>query len=73
MQKAKIYVFLLLFSLTALAAWATVSEYSFASTIGTFTEITGGTVLGTSTNDNEVFNALPLGFTFSYNGVDTPR
>jgi len=70
MQKAKLYFFLLLFLLIAYSAWATVSEYSFTSTLGTFTEITGGTVLGTATNDNEVFNALPLGFTFNYNGVD---
>lgn len=36
----------------------------------TYTEITGGTVLGTNTNDNDSFNAIPLGFTFTYNGVD---
>lgn len=70
MNNMKTYFLLLLFALTALLAWATVSEYSFASTLGTFTEISGGTVLGTATNDNEVFPALPLGFTFTYNGVD---
>jgi hypothetical protein len=66
----KMHYLLLLMIMTALSAWATVSEYSFSSTLGTFTEITGGTVLGTSANDNEVFNALPLGFTLTYNGVD---
>jgi len=70
MQQTKMYFLLLLFSMIALCAWASVSEYSFASTLGTFTEISGGTILGTATNDNESFNAIPLGFTFTYNGVD---
>jgi len=56
--------------MTAIGSWAAVNEYSFASTLGTFTQITGGTVLGTTANDNECFDALPLGFTFTYNGVD---
>jgi hypothetical protein len=62
--------FLLLFSIVSFGAWASVSEYSFASTPGAFTEISGGTILGTAANDNESFNAIPLGFTFTYNGVD---
>lgn len=70
MHQSKSLLLLLLCSLLALSAWASVNEYSFTSAAGTFTEITGGTVLGTSANDNEVFNALPLGFTFTYNGVD---
>jgi len=61
---------LLVLSAFALGAWATVSEYSFASTLGTYTEISGGTVHGTSANDNECFLSIPLGFTFTYNGVD---
>jgi len=69
MKQMKTYFLLLLISMMALSAWATVSEYSFASTLGTFTEISGGTVLGTATNDNESFNAIPLGFTFTYNSV----
>jgi hypothetical protein len=46
-----------------------VSEYSFSQTVGTYTEISGGTVLGTTANDNESFNAIPLGFTFTYDGT----
>ena len=71
-MKAQIYklLLLLIFSVTAIAAFSTVSEYSFASTLGTFTEISGGTIHGTSANDNECFCAIPLGFTFTYNGVD---
>ncbi|MDY0151520.1 MAG: choice-of-anchor J domain-containing protein [Candidatus Cloacimonas sp.] len=61
---------LLIFSAIALGAWAIVNEYSFASTLGTYTEISGGTIHGTATNDNENFLAIPLGFTFTYNGVD---
>jgi len=67
MKKIKNYFFLMLFSMVALSAWATVSEYSFTSSLGTFTELSGGSVLGTAANDNECFNAIPLGFTFTYN------
>ncbi|MFA7029609.1 MAG: choice-of-anchor J domain-containing protein [Candidatus Cloacimonadaceae bacterium] len=61
---------LLLFLLSVIGLGAQVNEYSFSSVLGTYTEITGGTVLGTNTNDNDSFNAIPLGFTFTYNGVD---
>ncbi len=63
-------LFLLILSAFALNAWAAVNEYSFASTLGTFTEISGGTIHGTSANDNECFLSIPLGFTFTYNAVD---
>ena len=63
------YLLLLVLSLVTLSAWGVVSEYSFTSTMGTYTEISGGTVLGTAANDQESFNALPLGFSFTYNGV----
>jgi hypothetical protein len=62
-------MFLMLFTLLAVNAWTLVSEYSFSSTLGTYNEITGGTVLGSTANDDESFNAIPLGFTFTYNGV----
>lgn len=60
---------LLVFSALVLSVGAVVSEYSFASSIGTFTEISGGTVHGTVANDNDNFNAVPLGFSFTYDGV----
>lgn len=69
MEMIKKYFLLLLVLFVAQSAWATVSEYSFASSLGTYTEISGGTVLGSAINDNEVFNAIPLGFSFTYNGV----
>lgn len=56
-------------SLIVWNAHATVSEYAFSSSMGTYTEFTGGTVLGSSANDDESFNAIPLGFPFIYNGV----
>ena len=61
---------LLIFIVSAISVFAIVSEYSFTSVLGTFTEISGGTIHGTSANDNECFCAIPLGFTFTYNGVD---
>ncbi len=59
---------LFLFCLTA--GWSVVSDYAFTSTTGNaYVEITGGTIHGTSANDNEVFNDIPLGFDFNYNGT----
>ena len=63
------FLLLLAFMVMALSASAVVSEYSFTSAAGTYTEITGGTILGSNLNDDESFNAIPLGFTFTYNGV----
>ena len=48
---------------------AQVSSYAFSQTAGTYTEITGGTVLGTPTNDDTSFNAIAIGFDFVFNGV----
>jgi hypothetical protein len=62
-------VLLLIFVVAAMGAWAAVNEYSFSSAVQTYAEITGGTVLGSTINDDESFNAIPLGFTFTYNGV----
>ncbi len=49
---------------------AQVNIYTFSSSVETFTPITGGTILGTSTNNNESFNSLPIGFFFNYLGED---
>ncbi|PKN72550.1 MAG: hypothetical protein CVU50_06740 [Candidatus Cloacimonetes bacterium HGW-Cloacimonetes-3] len=59
------------------------SEYSFAYSAGTYTEITGGTVLGTTTSDDQKFVTpltpaggtgttgigFPIGFNFTFGGV----
>lgn len=60
----------LVFALSAICGWALVSDYVFTGTVGTFTEISGGTIHGTIPNlDNESFMAIPLGFNFTYDGV----
>ena len=72
----KIYAALL--SLFLLLVWnsetrAQVSAYSFSQSSATFTPITGGTVLGSTTSDDQYFvnPAVPLGGTTN-NGVGFP-
>ncbi|MCF8433592.1 MAG: fibronectin type III domain-containing protein, partial [Crocinitomicaceae bacterium] len=60
----------LAFILLSIGANSQVSAYSFSASTGTFTPVTGGSVLGVATNDDTGFNALPIGFTFSYNGAN---
>lgn len=49
---------------------AQVASYTFASSSGTYTPVTGGTTLGApASNDDASFSALPIGFTFCFNGV----
>jgi len=43
-------------------------NYTFSSSSGTYTEITGGTQLTTSCDDTS-YNNNPIGFTFYYDGV----
>lgn len=63
-------LFLILIVLMAVsAARSTITDYNFSSAMGTYTEISGGTVHGTTANDNEVYNGIPLGFSFNYNGT----
>ncbi|NOS86103.1 MAG: T9SS type A sorting domain-containing protein [Ignavibacteria bacterium] len=58
------------------------NSYNFSSSSGTFSAISGGTVLGTTSNDEQVFNnnttgetgpqtdiGFPIGFGFNYNGL----
>lgn len=49
----------------------TITNYSFASTSGTFTALSGATAPGLSSGsvDDGVFNALPIGFDFWYMGA----
>lgn len=49
---------------------AQVSGYGFSYSSGTYTPITGGSVLGVATNDDTSFPNLPIGFTFNYNGAN---
>jgi hypothetical protein len=66
----KLFTLFVLFVLCSFHySFAQVSTYSFTSSSGTYTEITGGTIWGTETNDDVSFNAIDLGFTFEYNGA----
>ncbi len=47
-----------------------VTLYSFSQSAATYSAITGGTVLGTNQNDEEIFDNIPIGFTFNYGGVN---
>ncbi|HNY03719.1 MAG TPA: hypothetical protein PKG48_14065, partial [Bacteroidales bacterium] len=64
-------------------AWATLNTYGFTSILGSYTTYSGGTVLGTVSNNEQVFNGntigapppvtgpgFPIGFVFNYNGMD---
>ncbi len=48
-----------------------VSGYTFAQTSGAYTEITGGTLHGSGTTvDDNNYNAVNIGFTFTYDGAN---
>jgi hypothetical protein len=51
-----------------LVAQAQVSSYTFSQSSGTYTPVSGGTVLGVPGNDDTNFPDNPIGFTFWYNG-----
>jgi hypothetical protein len=63
-MKKLILCFLLMF-LMAETSWAQLNGAPFSSSTGTYTEITGGTVLGSPTDDSQMFTdpAKPLGGT----------
>jgi PKD repeat protein len=60
--------FLLLFSITA-HAQSLSANYTFSQGFQAYISLTGGTVLGTATNDNQLFSGIPIGFFISVNGV----
>lgn len=74
--------------LSSFAAQAQVAPYTFTQATGTYTPITGGTVLGDSDSDDEQFNdpatpagaasaaagpGLPIGFSFQLGGTTYDR
>ena len=63
-------ILMLIFSVFVIGSWAVVSDYTFASAPGTYTEISEGTVLlsGVPADTNPSFNAIPLGFSFDFDG-----
>lgn len=83
-HKIKIRLALILTCLLAgFACFAQVSSYSFTSSAGAYIPITGGTVYGTATSDDQRFVdpatpaggtittgvGIPIGFNFTYNGI----
>ncbi len=71
----KLY-FLLLFLCSFVLVKAQVGGYIFSASSGTFTPITGGTSVATSTSvadflgDTKTSTSIPLGFTFNFAGVN---
>ena len=65
----KLFLLMILTVLVTLGFSAVSSGYSFNYSAGTYTAITGGTVLATGTTDDTSYNANNIGFTFTYNGT----
>src|SRR5689334_22165810 len=66
---------LLLLGLSAFCGYSQISNYTFQQTSETYTEITGGQLLGSATSDTELYldPAVPLGATGTNNtGVGLP-
>lgn len=53
----------------SMAPLAWVTTWVFSQTSGTYSAISGGTTMGTTANDEEVFGPYNIGFNFSYNGT----
>ncbi len=71
MKKTFTILFLtfLFISLNKLSAQVLAANYTFSSNISTYTTISNGNVLGDDTNDDNIFDGLPIGFTFTFCGV----
>ncbi|MDF2437677.1 MAG: hypothetical protein K0Q95_2053 [Bacteroidota bacterium] len=67
--KSRLTLLLSLFCFALEVTSQTVASYGFSQSSGTFTALTGGTVLGTTTNDDGSFTAQAIGFSFVYNGT----
>jgi hypothetical protein len=69
-----LWLALLILTSTALSYKASAqypaSSYSFTPVAGTFTEITGGNSVSSIESDDDISDNVPIGFTFTYCGVD---
>jgi hypothetical protein len=61
-------VLLFLGVLISIHSYGSVASYTFSQNAGSYTTITGGTVLGDTNTNNANFTGLNIGFTFYYNG-----
>lgn len=50
-------------------SYAQVSAYTFSQSMGTYTQISGGTQLGSGTIDDDEYDGVPIGFNFNFNGT----
>lgn len=87
MKRVTSLIFMMLMLFIVWTTNAQVSTYTFASSSGTFTPITGGTLLGSETSDDQRFVdpavpaggttttgvGLPIGFSFVFDGVPYDR
>ena len=78
----KCLTLLIAFGLSQMVSYAQVANYAFSQSTGTFSKITGGTVLGNATTDEQRFvntsvllgdtvtigAGIPIGFNFAFNG-----
>ncbi|MFN9115554.1 MAG: hypothetical protein ACK5XN_36320, partial [Bacteroidota bacterium] len=66
---SRLFIAFSLLLLGTLTSFAQVSStYTFTSSSGTYTPITGGTVLSTASDDDVSYPVQNIGFTFNYNG-----
>ena len=82
-MKACAFMIFFSFSFTSYVNAQTVSSYSFAQSSGTYTAVTGGSLLGSTASDDEYYVdpaalgggttttgvGFPIGFNFTYNGT----
>ncbi|MBK7213341.1 MAG: hypothetical protein IPH88_08655 [Bacteroidales bacterium] len=65
----KISIFLFICILLTINSKAQVNTYTFWGYWGTYNEITSGTILGNGSGiDDDCYNAIDIGFPFTYNG-----
>ena len=62
--------FLLLSFIFYSMSYSQISSYTFSQSNATYTPIAGATLLGAATNDDTNFNALNIGFSFNFGGVN---
>src|SRR5215510_1579597 len=58
-------------TLVTLSANAQVANYAFSQVLGSYTPITGGTILASGAGfwDDNTFGPIPIAFTFTYDGT----
>jgi hypothetical protein len=71
MKKIAIRILILLIASTTTVKAQQITDYTFASSSGTYTPLTGATVMALTAGnpDDGYYNGAPLGFTFCYMGA----